>query len=377
MQNATQQDYYETLGVSEGASQDEIRTAYRELARKLHPDKTGGDTAAEDRLKEASAAYDTLKNPEKRKEYDQRRAIEHGGAAGFGGFDFSGAQASGADFSDIFSSMFGGGGPVHSRPAGRRGSDLEARIVITLAEVASGVSKTLRIRRHEACSACGGSGAAAGTTPVPCSDCGGAGQVAHGDGMFQMRQTCGRCRGVGTIISSPCSICTGSGRVKAKREIKVSIPAGIEEETRLRLSGEGEFGYQGGPQGDLYVRVHVKSDPFFVRDGRTLVCEAPITFAEAALGAQIEVPTLDGIAKVKVKPGTQNGTLLRMRGMGLPSCDSRGRGDELIKVQIEVPKKLSREQIELLKQFDGKLEPSQHKLGQAFGKLMKRLRGAV
>lgn len=375
MQNATQRDYYETVGVSENASQDEIRAAYRELARTLHPDKTGGDEDAEDRLKEINAAYDTLKNPEKRKEYDRKRSFGGQGFEGSGGFDFSGAGASGAGFADIFSSIFGGGHQAPPRPMAHRGADLEARIAVTLQDVATGTSKSLRIRRHESCSACDGSGAAPGTTATACMECGGAGQVTHGDGMFQMRQRCPRCRGLGTIISTPCSTCAGSGRKKTKREISVSIPSGVQSGTRLRLAGEGEAGYRGGARGDLYVRVELKPDPFFVREGQDIVCEVPVTFAEAALGARIDVPTLDGIAKVTVKPGTQNGTLLRMRQMGLPTLGGTARGDELIKVRVEVPKKLTRNQIKLLKQFDGELEPVNHKLREAFHKLMKRLRG--
>lgn len=384
-------DLYEILGVPESASQDDIRKAYRELARKYHPDKTGGDKAAEERLKEINAAYDVLKNPDKRKEYDQRRKFG-AGAGGFGsgfegGFDFG---DSGADFADIFSSIFGGGGGMggagfgggpgagpgaRTRTAARPGNDLETRVRVTLKEVVSGTKKTLRVNRPEVCAECHGSGAAPGSSPVTCPDCGGSGQMTRGSSFFQMSQTCPRCHGSGQAVMDPCRKCSGSGRTMQQREISVTIPAGVDTGTRLRIAGEGEAGLQGGPRGDLYVRVEVEDDPFFTREGSNLICEVPVKFVDAALGAKVTVPTLDGVAKLTVQPGTQSGAQLRMRGMGLPKMGGGARGDEIVKVVVEVPRKLTSEQKRLLKEFDGNYEPESHPLRDAFRGLLKRLRG--
>ncbi len=373
MPNTTQQDYYETLGVKNEATEDEIRKVYRDLAHKYHPDKTGGDKAAEEKLKEINAAYNVLKNAGKRKEYDQQRAF--GATQGFGPFDFTGASASGDDFADILSSLFGGGAQAQAYTAARPGRNLQARLKVTLKDAVSGTSKTLRIRRDELCPDCKGSGAAPGTSRITCPDCGGAGHTnSRGNGMFQMRQTCPRCRGAGQAAASPCPKCSGSGHTRARRDIAVTIPPGVDEGTRLRIAGEGDAGYHGGPRGDLYVQIEMEKDPFFVREGRCLVCEVPITFATAALGAKITVPTLDGVAKVNVQPGTQNGTLLRMRGMGLPSLSGASRGDELIKILVEVPKKLTRGQVKLLEDFDGQLPASSHPLREKFSKLLAKLR---
>ena len=372
MPNTTQQDHYETIGVKNDATEEEIRKAYRELARKYHPDKTGGDKPAEEKLKEINAAYDVLKNADKRKEYDQQRAF---GAQGFGGFDFTGASPAGDDFADILSSLFRGGAQAQAYTAAQPGRNLQARIKVTLKDAVSGTSKTLRIRRDELCPECKGSGAAPGTTPIACPDCGGAGQSSRGNGLFQMRQICPRCRGAGEAIVSPCPKCFGSGHTRARREIAVTIPPGVDEGTRLRIAGEGDAGYHGGPRGDLYIDIQMEKDPFFIREGRNLICEVPIPFATAALGAKISVPTLDGVAKVTVRPGTQNGTLLRMRGMGLPSLSGASRGDELIKVLVEVPKKLTRDQIKLLRDFDGQLPAAAHPLREKFRKLLGKFRG--
>ena len=373
MPNTIQQDHYETIGVKSDATEEAIRKAYRELARKYHPDKTGGDKPAEEKLKEINAAYDVLKNADKRKEYDQQRAF---GAQGLGGFDFTGASVAGGDFADIFSSLFRGGPQARAYTAAQHGRNLQARIKVTLKDAVSGTSKTLRIRRDELCLECKGSGAGPGATPITCPDCGGAGRISSGNGMFQMRRTCPRCRGAGETIASPCTKCSGSGRTRTRREIAVTIPRGVEEGTRLRISGEGDAGYHGGPRGDLYIHIEMEKDPFFIRDGRTLICEVPVTFATAALGAKITVPTLDGIATLTVQPGTQNGTLLRMRGMGLPSLSSPSRGDELVKILVEVPRKLTRDQTKLLRDFDDPLPAVAHPLREKFKKLLAKLRGA-
>ncbi len=373
MPNTTQRDHYETLSVKSDATEAEIRSAYRNLARKYHPDKTGGDKAAEEKLKEISAAYDVLKNADKRKEYDQQRTSA---AHGFGGFDFAGTSAGADDFADIFSSLFGGGAQAQAYTAAQPGRNLQARVKVSLKDAVSGISKTLHIRRDELCPECRGSGAAPGTSPITCPDCAGAGQISRGNGMFQMRQTCPRCRGAGEAVTTPCPKCSGSGHTRARREIAVTIPPGVDEGTRLRIAKEGDAGYHGGPRGDLYVCIEMEKDPFFVREGRNLVCEVPVTFATATLGAKITVPTLDGVAKVTVQPGTQNGTLLRMRGMGLPSLSGTSRGDELIKVLVEVPKKLTRDQMKLLREFDDQLPATAHPLREKFRKLLAKFRAA-
>jgi molecular chaperone DnaJ len=381
MQTTVNPDLYQMLGVAETASQDEIRKAYRELARKYHPDKTGGDKEAETRLKGINAAYDVLKNKEKRAEYDQRRKT-----GSFEGFDFG----EGIDISDLFGSIFGGAGGgfsggfggsgfgagtrARTRSAARPGNDLEARVRITLNDVVKGTKKTLRITRPETCSDCHGTGAAPGSSPITCPDCGGSGMVTRGSSAFQMSQTCPRCRGTGQTIAQPCPKCTGSGRVIAPREISVAIPAGIDAGSRLRVAGEGEAGLQGGPSGDLYVRVEVEDDPFFKREGRNLICEVPITFVEAALGAKVTVPTLDGIAKLTIEPGTQHGAQLRMRGQGLPGVGGAARGDEIVKVVVEVPRKLTGEQKRLLREFDGNYEPAAHPIRDAFRALLRTVR---
>jgi len=370
MRSAVKTDLYEILGVAETASQDEIRKAYREHARKYHPDKTGGDKAAEERLKEINAAYGILKNDDKRAEYDKRRK-----AGSFDGFDFGGQ---GGDFSDIFSSMFGAaqaGG--RARSAARPGNDLEARVRVTLAEVVSGVRKTLRIHRAESCGECSGSGAAVGSKAVSCPDCGGSGQVGRGNSFFQMSQMCSRCSGSGQVIATPCAKCAGTGRTPGQRELSVAIPAGADDGMRLRVTGEGEAGLHGGPRGDLYVRVELDADPFFTRAGKNIVCEAPVTFAEAALGAKVTVPTLDGVAKLTIDAGTQSGQQLRMRGLGLPAADGGARGDEIVRIIVEVPRKLSAEQKRLLREFDGNYETASHPLRDAFRALLTKLRGLV
>lgn len=370
MATVKQKNYYEILGVDETASAEDIRKVYRELAKKYHPDKTGGDKEAEDRLKEINQAYDVLKNPEKRKKYDQERAFSAGG--GFEGFGFSDAFGAGG-VSDIFESMFGGRGPS-MYTAVRRGNDVEGRVTISLKDVVDGTSKTIRLRRAEFCDECKGSGAASGTAPVSCTACAGSGMQTHGDAMYQVRRTCTVCRGKGEVIATPCGKCGGSGHVRGSREIKVDIPAGIESGMRLRVAGEGEAGDVGAPRGDLYVRVEIEDDPFFTREGADLVCEVPITFTEAALGASIQVPTLDGIAELNVEPGTQNGATLRMRGMGLRSFGSHTRGDERIRIFVEIPPKLNREQKKLLLDYAEHGKRDTYPRVKRFSKLLDRFR---
>ena len=352
MPMAQTKDLYEILGVSREASQEEIRKAYLKLAHKYHPDKTGGDKDAEARLKEINAAYDVLKNAEKRAQYDK-----FGSAEGnpFGGGGFGGGQGFEAPFDDFFDMLFNQGG---RRGGGRRGAsaaqpgnDLELRLVITLRDAAKGASKTVRFNRQETCGDCNGSGAAPGSTPQTCPECGGAGQVRAAHGFFSVTRTCTRCGGAGKTISNPCGGCGGSGRVRKQRELNVDIPAGVDNGSQLRVSGEGEPGRNGGPRGDLYIAIQVEPDERFKREGNTIVCEVPISFTQAALGDTIRVPTLSGEAELKVPAGTQTGTQFRLRGMGMPDLRGYGQGDEIVKVVVETPKHLSKRQKELLKEF--------------------------
>lgn len=348
----TSTDLYEILGVSRSASQDEIRKAYLKLAHKYHPDKTGGDKAAEDKLKEINAAYDVLKNPEKRKQYDQ-----FGNTDGqpFGGFGQGFGQDFGeSPFGDLFDMLFGQGGRPGQRGASRPqpGHDLEYELSITLGEVARGCKKTISFNRPETCNDCGGSGATKGTSAETCPQCRGAGQVRMAHGVFSMSQTCPRCRGAGKIISSPCRSCSGTGQIRGKRELSIDIPAGVESGNRLRVSGEGEAGRMGGPRGDLYIRIRVNPHDFFERSGTDLLCAVPVTFTQAALGATIRVPTIAGMADLKVPAGTQTGTQLRLRGHGLPDMRGYRQGDQLVLIRVETPGKLSRRQKELLEEFE-------------------------
>ncbi len=376
-------DFYDVLGVAQEASTDEIRKAYRKLAHKYHPDKTGHEKSAankkatEDKMKEINEAYDVLKNAEKRKEYDREREGGHGfefSEGGGSGFDFSQASGFGENFGDILSSMFGMNPEMRGGP--RPGRDLKAAIRVTLRDVANGAKKILSLARSEICAECHGSGAAKGSQPKTCPDCGGAGQLFRSEGRFQSSRACPHCRGLGTLISDPCTKCEGTGHAPVRRDISVTIPAGIESGGRLRLAGEGEAGEPGAPRGDLYVMVDIEPDPFFKRDGADLVCEVPITFAQAALGDRVTVPTLDGVAKVTVPQGTQNGAKLRLRGMGLPVLGSGKKGDQLVQIVVEVPRGLSDEQKAALTGFDAKSTAASMPLTDRFKQLLGSLRAA-
>jgi molecular chaperone DnaJ len=345
-----QRDYYEILGVAKDASQEEIRKAYLKLAHQHHPDKTGGNKASEDKLKEINEAYDTLKNPEKRSRYDAM------GSSGFGDFasGFGGGGAAGFDapFDDFFDVLFGGrGGRAGRGRAVRPGADLEYRATITLREAAKGLKKTIHFNRQEICPDCNGTGAAKGTQPVTCPDCGGSGQVRRSSGFFSVSQGCPRCRGTGRVVSDPCRRCGGNGTVRIDRELKIDLPAGIDTGQRLRVPGEGEPGPNGGPRGDLYILVEVADDELFERSGNDVACEIPISFPQAVLGDKIRVPTLDGEADLKIPAGTQSGTLFRLRGLGIPDVRGYHRGDQIVRVQVETPTKLTREQRDLILKF--------------------------
>lgn len=372
-------DLYEILGVSKTASDEEIRRAYLKLAHKYHPDKTGGDKQAEEKLKEINGAYDILKNPEKRKQYDMYGSMGEqmgggpgggfqGGFSGFGGGGFSGFDS---PFEDFFDMLFGQGGGQR-RHAARAGNDLEYRVSVTLEEAAFGVKKNVRFTRSETCSDCSGSGAAPGTQPETCPTCRGTGQVRASQGFFSITQTCSRCRGAGRIVSRPCSRCGGSGKNRVQREISVDIPAGIDTGVTLRVSGEGEPGDFGGPRGDLHIRVEVQPHDFFTREGTDILCEVPVSFPQAAVGATVRVPTLRGEAELKVPAGTQSGAILRLRGMGMPDLRGYRQGDQLVRVVVEIPTKLSRRQRELLQEFDQESDEKTYPLYRRFMDRLKR-----
>jgi molecular chaperone DnaJ len=346
-------DYYEVLGVARTATEVEIKSAYRKLALKFHPDRNPGDKVAEDKFKEAAEAYAVLADTDKRHMYDRFGHAGLGGAA-TGGFDptvFTGFEDILGGLGDIFGigEMFGGqrrrGGP-------QRGADLRYDLEISFDESAKGVETTIQIPRQEACETCHGSGAAPGSKPQTCPQCHGRGQLRYQQGFFTVARTCGQCRGTGSIISSPCPTCRGAGRVQHQRKLTVKIPAGIATGQRLRLSGEGESGAGGGAAGDLYVVVHVQEHPFFHRDGNDLFCEIPLNYPTAALGGEITIPTLEGEETFKVPEGTQSGATFRLRGRGMPDVVSgRSRGDLLVTVKVVTSKKMTKEQRKLLEQL--------------------------
>jgi molecular chaperone DnaJ len=350
----SKRDYYEILGVAKTASDGDLKSAYRKLAMKFHPDRNPGDTVAEEKFKEAAEAYAILADTEKRSLYDRFGHAGVKSAAGAGaGFDPSVFQEFG-DFADILGNMFGfgdlfGGGRRRGGP--QRGADLRYDLEISFEESARGAETAIQIPRQETCETCHGSGAAPGSSPTTCPQCRGQGQVRFQQGFFTVARTCPQCRGAGKIITKPCVSCHGAGQVSKERKITVKIPPGIATGQQLRLQGEGEGGSGGGPAGHLYVVVHVQEHEFFRRDGVNLFCEIPVHFTTVALGGDIQVPTLDGPETVKVPEGTQTGTTLRLKGKGMPDVGGRGRGDLFATVQVRTPKKLTRDQRRLIEQL--------------------------
>jgi molecular chaperone DnaJ len=361
-------NYYAILGVAPGADEGELKKAYRRLARMYHPDRNPGNRGAEERFKEINEAYGILSDPEKRAHYDRFGTVP---AAGGGGPD----AGFGTIFEDLFEGFFGGGGGGRRNRA-RRGDDLRYDLEISLEESAEGLETKLQIPRHETCDTCGGSGAQAGTRAEVCSTCRGQGQVRFSQGFLTVARPCPACGGEGRVNRTPCRDCHGQGRQLKERLLKVTIPAGVEDGNQLRLSGEGESGLLGGPSGDLYVVLHIRPHEIFTRHGADLVCELPVTFAQAALGAEVEVPVLNGKAALGIPPGTQPGQLLRLRGKGMPHLRGRGRGDAVYKVVLEVPTRLSARQRELLEEFDQVSRDQSGPLLSTFVERMKKLFGS-
>ena len=353
-------DYYEVLDVNRDASDADIKKAYRRLAMKFHPDRNPDNPKAEEQFKEAKEAYEVLSEPEKRAAYDQyghagvdQSAGMGGGGAGFGGF----ADA----FGDIFGDIFGGGGN-RSRSNVYRGADLRYNLEISLEEAARGAETRIRIPTMDECDTCHGSGAKPGTEPVSCPTCNGHGQVRMTQGFFSIAQTCPKCHGNGKIVQDPCGSCSGQGRIKRQKTLSVKIPAGVDEGDRIRLSGEGEAGVNSGPNGDLYVVIHLRAHDVFQRDGNNLHCEMPISFTKAALGGEIEIPTLDGYAKIKIPSETQSGKVFRLRGKGIKGVRSSATGDLHCHVVVETPVNLTARQKELLAELEdiNQSDTSQH-----------------
>ncbi len=376
---ANKSDYYELLGVGKSSSEDEIKKAYRKLAMKYHPDKNPGDKTAEAKFKEISEAYEVLSDANKRRQYDQ---FGHDGLKstfGPGGFDFARDFTHTADLEDILGNIFGGGafgdlfstGRRRSRTGPQRGADLEFSLEIDLEETAFGSRREVTLPLSVECDKCSGSGMAPGAKKETCRHCGGQGAVVSGGGFFQMRQTCPVCGGTGSIVTSPCKVCQGAGRVKSRKKLTLKIPPGVENGSRLRLSGKGEGGIRGGPPGDLYVVLHVGQHELFERRGDDLYCEVPIPFEIAALGGEVEVPTIDGYAKLKIEAGTENGKVFRLRSKGMPNVEGYGRGDQHVRIVVEVPVKLSSKQKALLKELGDSRSDSNYPVQEGFRKLVE------
>ncbi len=377
MPSNSKRDYYDVLGVSRGAGDDEIKKAYRRLAVQYHPDRNPGDRQAEEKFKEVNEAYQVLSDGEKRAQYDRfGHAAFQGPQAGggFGGFDFS------QGFEDVFSDIFGdffGTGRGRSRSRSRRGDDLRYDLEIDFEEAHRGAERVIKVARLAQCEACNGTRTAAGSGGTrTCPNCRGTGQVRTQQGFFSISTTCAQCRGEGSIISDPCPKCQGQGRLRKLQSLSVRIPPGVDNGSRLKLRGEGEAGFGGGPAGDLYVVIHVREHPIFARQDNDVIVEVPVSFPQAALGAEIEVPTLDGKVKFKIPAGTQSGKVFRLKAKGFSDLHGYGRGDELVKIVVETPKRLSARQRELLEEFaKASGEDVNHPLAKGFVDKLKEMFG--
>ena len=373
---AEKRDYYEVLGIQKGASEDEIKKAYKKLARKYHPDMNPGDKEAEEKFKEVNEANEVLSDPEKKARYDQfgfagvdpNYGAGAGGGAYGGGFDFG-------DLGDIFGSFFGGGfggGQRRNPNAPQRGESIRASVSVSFTEAAFGCEKSVTLERSEQCPTCKGNGCAPGTTPEICPDCHGTGTVQTRRqtpmGVFTSNGPCRKCGGTGRLIHQPCPDCRGTGAVRKRKTIKINIPAGIDHGQTISLHGQGNAGRNGGPAGDLLITVMVQPHELFRRDGVDVFCEAPITFAQAVLGAELEIPTIDGKVKYSIPEGTQTGTVFRLKGKGIPVLNGRGRGDQYVTVTIETPRNLNKEQKEALRRFSETLGESNYEKRKSFFK---------
>ena len=386
---AEKRDYYEVLGIGKNATYAEIKSAYRKLAKKYHHDLNPGDKEAEEKFKEVNEANDVLSDPQKRQRYDQfgfagvdpnYAAANGGGAGGFGG-GFGGVDL-GDIFGDIFGGGFGGGfsgfgGGSSTRTANtpRKGHDIQASVILTFEEAAHGCSKKITINRQDTCPDCGGTGAAKGTSPETCPDCGGRGYVVTQQrtpfGVMQSQQPCSHCGGRGTIIRNPCKTCRGTGKTAARKSLEINIPAGIDDDQNIALRGQGDAGSNGGPAGDVIVHVTVKADPMFERDGYDVTIHVPITFSQAVLGDDVEVPTVDGRIVQHIPEGTQSGTKFRLRGQGIQYLNGRGRGDQYVIVDVEIPKKVTRAQREALKAFEDSMKEDNYEKRKGFFKNLR------
>ena len=386
---AEKRDYYEVLGIGKNATDAEIKSAYRKLAKKYHPDLNPGDKDAEEKFKEVNEANDVLSDPQKRQRYDQfgfagvdpnYAAANGGGAGGFGG-GFGGVDL-GDIFGDIFGggfgggfSGFGGGSSTRTANAPRKGHDIQASVILTFEEAAHGCSKKITINRQDTCPDCGGTGAAKGTSPETCPDCGGRGYVVTQQrtpfGVMQSQQPCSHCGGRGTIIRNPCKTCRGTGKTAARKSLEINIPAGIDDDQNIALRGQGDAGSNGGPAGDVIVHVTVKADPMFERDGYDVTIHVPITFSQAVLGDDVEVPTVDGRIVQHIPEGTQSGTKFRLRGQGIQYLNGRGRGDQYVIVDVEIPKKVTRAQREALKAFEDSMKEDNYEKRKGFFKNLR------
>ena len=384
---AEKRDYYEVLGIGKNATDAEIKSAYRKLAKKYHPDLNPGDKTAEEKFKEVNEANDVLSDPEKRKRYDQfgfagvdptYGAGQGGYGGGFGG-GFGGAG--GVDLGDIFGDLFGGGlggfgGSSRANPnAPRKGHDIQASVILTFEEAAHGCTKKVTLNRQQTCPDCNGSGCEPGSSPETCTQCNGRGYVVTQQrtpfGVMQSQQPCPHCGGRGTIIKNPCKTCRGTGKTSARKTLEVRIPAGIDDDQNIALRGQGDAGTNGGPAGDVIVHVTVKTDNVFERDGYDVYVRVPITYSQAVLGAEIEVPTVDGKVAQKIPEGTQSGTKFRLRGQGIQYLNGRGRGDQYVIVDVEIPKKLNRTQREALNAFEDSLKDDNYEKRKGFFKNLK------
>ena len=361
----TKRDYYEILGVDRNANGDTIKANYRKLALKYHPDRNPGNKEAEEKFKEAAEAYEVLRNSQKRSIYDQ---FGHQGLQGTGFTGFRGFEDIFSSFGDIFEDFFGFGGGTRSRTAARRGADLRYDLTIKFMDAAFGTNAKIEIEKLQPCSTCQATGCEPGTYPEDCRHCGGSGQISRSQGFFSIRTTCPHCHGEGRSIANPCPDCRGTGQIERVEKVSVKIPPGVDTGTRLRLSGEGESGFRGGPPGDLYVFISVKPHDFFKRHNNDIICHVPISFVQAALGADIDVPTLKGEKKLHIPKGTQAGEVFRFKGKGFPSLQGYGRGDQVIQILVKTPTGLSKKQEALLKEF-AKLEAA--KLSTKIKKMFK------